>query len=202
MIWTGTWALLTSKDLITPVPPHNTLAGASVWCQTLQGSSKVSARFLQGVSGETHGDLYCQSHILTPVDGTLLAWLMLAWGLSAPSGASATTSHVSTPLHLWKAIGTVTKFSHPLPCSPIFILLGAFCLPVFIPVLISVNMLPSLSPNREWILKQGDHFMEIRVLSWMRNTCDQRQKSCCFNSSRFIQWCNWLHRNPRLPGSW
>ena len=97
MIWTGTWALLTSKDLITPDPPHNTLAGASVWCQTLQGSSKVSARFLQGVSGETHGDLYCQSHILTPVDGTLLAWLMLAWGLSAPSGASATTSHVSTP---------------------------------------------------------------------------------------------------------
>lgn len=93
--WPGTRALLTSRDLITPVPPHSTLARAGVWCRTLQGPSTPERRYMGIFTA-----FLPTSHA---IDGTLLAWLMLARGLSVPSllqvesRVSATTSRLSTP---------------------------------------------------------------------------------------------------------
>lgn len=176
--------LLASKDLVTPVPVHEHPS----WGRCLVSESAMSQH-----SGETlHGDLYHPPHTFRPQP-----WYPL--GLAdADSGSLCLIlpptrrqsvghhTHCHHTMQCERQLGLSWHLiSHPLPCSLIFVL-GTFHLFVFISILISFNMLPSLSPNKEWVPKQGDHFMEISVGSWMKNTHSQGRQSCHFNSSGFI----------------
>ena len=107
--------------------------------------------------GETlYGDLYClppnltrgRWHPLGPADagsGSLCPIL-------APSGKQSVCHHIlrfHTVLCERQSELSLGSVNHPLPCSPIFLLSGTFCLFVFISVLISFNTLHSLSPNSQ-----------------------------------------------------
>lgn len=190
MIWDWYLGPADIKDLITPVPSSvNSAWLGHVWCQTLQGSSTLERHM---------GTFTTVPHPHTCRGRCLLLYLADA-GLgscSMENRAIATTSHISLMWCSW-----------PLsPVWPSFMLTHFYIIRVlssFIPVLISVNMSFLLSPNREWILKQGDHFMEIWVLELEEEQHTIKDWRAAVLILFWIQeWCNWFHRNPRLPGSW
>lgn len=148
MIWTGTWVLLTSKDLITPDLPHSTLAGAGVWCQTLQGSSTLE-RHKGSLLPVSHPHT-CRWHPLGLADAGL-------GSLCSKWKTERLPQHPMFPLHaVWKAIGTVTKFNQSSSSMLTHFYIFRCFLFICFYSCFNFNMLPSLSPKREWILKQGD----------------------------------------------
>lgn len=138
-------ALLISKELITPVLPHQHPGWG--WCQSLQDPSTL----------ESHYTRLCTACLTSsyPADSTPAGLAEVARGLSAPSllqvesRGSASTPSIPLPCSIKGNQGCNHIQSGPSSSQNSLKTFGLGAFYLFLFVLIPFNTLHSLSPNRE-----------------------------------------------------
>lgn len=138
-----------------------------------------------------------------PADGTPAGLAEVAGGLSAPSllqvesRGSASTPSIPLPCSIKGNQGCHHIQSGPSSSRNSLKTFGLGAFYLFLFVLIPFNTLHSLSPNREWIPKQGDHPLAIPVRRWMRSA-HSGTAELTFESFRHT--CGKATSCPMIPG--